>query len=85
MWINEYNEQETMQMFKEEGRQEGLHEGRQEGLREGRQEGLKEARKNLVRSVEAVMKNFGVDLERACVGAGYTLEEYEKAKKMLQK
>ena len=35
MWINEYNEQETMQMFKEEGRQEGL----QEGLREGRQEG----------------------------------------------
>ena len=23
MWINEYNEQETMQMFKEEGRQEG--------------------------------------------------------------
>ena len=35
MWINEYNEQETMQMFKEEGRQEGL----QEGLQEGRQEG----------------------------------------------
>ena len=23
MWINEYNEQETMQMFKEVGRQEG--------------------------------------------------------------
>ena len=23
MWINEYNEEETMQMFKEEGRQEG--------------------------------------------------------------
>ena len=27
MWINEYNEQETMQMFKEEGRQEGRQEG----------------------------------------------------------
>ena len=27
MWINEYNEEETMQMFKEEGRQEGRQEG----------------------------------------------------------
>ena len=27
MWINEYNEEETMRMFKEEGRQEGRQEG----------------------------------------------------------
>ena len=43
MWINEYNEEETMQMFKEEGikigEQRGRREGRQEGRREGRQEG----------------------------------------------
>lgn len=31
MWINEYNEQETMQMLKEEYIQEGRQEGRQEG------------------------------------------------------
>ena len=35
MWINEYNEEETMQMFKEEGRQEGRQEGRHEGRQEG--------------------------------------------------
>ena len=42
MWINEYNEEETMQMFKEEGRREGRQEGRQEGRREGRREGRQE-------------------------------------------
>ena len=35
MWINEYNEEETMRMFKEEGRQEGRREGRREGRQEG--------------------------------------------------
>lgn len=29
MWINEYNEEETMQMFKEEGKQEGIILGEQ--------------------------------------------------------
>ena len=27
MWINEYNEEETMQMFKEEGIREGMQKG----------------------------------------------------------
>ena len=31
MWINEYNEEETMQMFKEEGIREGMQKGRKEG------------------------------------------------------
>ena len=35
MWINEYNEEETMQMFKEEGRQEGIILGEQRGRQEG--------------------------------------------------
>ena len=39
---------------------------------------------NLVRSVESVMVNFGVNLERACAGAGYTIKEYEDAKRLLQ-
>ena len=38
MWINEYNEEETMQMFKEEGKQEGIILGEQRGRQEGRQE-----------------------------------------------
>ena len=32
MCLTEYNEAETMQMFKEEGREEGLAEGREEGI-----------------------------------------------------
>ena len=35
MWINEYNEEETMQMFKEEGIKIGEQRGRQEGRQEG--------------------------------------------------
>lgn len=35
MCITEYNEAETMQMFKEEGRKEGKREGRKEGKKEG--------------------------------------------------
>ena len=35
MCITEYNEAETMQMFKEEGREEGWKDGQIEGRREG--------------------------------------------------
>jgi hypothetical protein len=41
MWISEYNEKETMQMFKEEGREEGREEGHEEGRKEGHEEGRK--------------------------------------------
>ncbi|MBD5474145.1 MAG: hypothetical protein HDR20_15020 [Lachnospiraceae bacterium] len=43
---------------------------------EGRSEGRAEM---LVKSVEA-MKNFGIDLEKACEGIGITVEEYHRAK-----
>ena len=44
MCLTEYNEAETMQMFKEEGREEGFTEGRAEGLEEGHTKGLEEGR-----------------------------------------
>ena len=31
-------------------------------------------------SVEAAMKNFEIDLQRACEGIGTTVEEYHRAK-----
>ena len=40
MCITEYNEAETMEMFREEGRREGRQEGRREGRQEGRREGI---------------------------------------------
>ena len=50
---------------------------REEGRSEGRMEGKAEM---LVKSVEAAMKNFDIDLQRACEGIGTTVEEYHKAK-----
>ena len=55
MCITEYNEAETMQMFKEEGREEGLVKGREEGLVKGREEGREEG----VRGIVEVCKSFG--------------------------
>ena len=40
MLLTEYNEAETMELFREEGRKEGRQEGRQEGRKEGRADGL---------------------------------------------
>ena len=44
MCLTEYTDAETMQMFKEEGREEGFAEGRAEGLEEGHTKGLEEGR-----------------------------------------
>ncbi len=64
-----------MQLWEEKAliREEGRSEGISEGIREGRAE-------TLVKSVETVMKNFGIDLEKACEGIGITVEEYYRAK-----
>ena len=39
--------------------------------------------RTLVKSVEAAMKNFNIDLQQACTGLGTSVEEYEKAKKQV--
>jgi len=44
-FFTEYNEEYTMKLFKEEGREEGRAEGREEGRAEGREEGRAEGRK----------------------------------------
>ena len=43
-FFTEYNEEYTMKLFKEEGREEGRAEGREEGRAEGREEGRAEGR-----------------------------------------
>lgn len=50
---------------------------------EGLEEGLKHAANNLIKNVESAMKNFGIDLEKACEGLGTTVEEYQAAKEKL--
>ena len=65
----------------EEIMEDGRIEGRAEGRAEGRVEGQAFA---LVRSIECAMQNFHVNLQVACENLGTTVEEYHKAKKIVE-
>lgn len=65
---------EEKELIRAEGREEGKAEGKKEGVKEGKAE-------MLVRNVEAVMENFGIDRQKACEGLGITVEEYQSAKR----
>ena len=41
--------------------------------------------RTLIKNIESAMKNFGIDLQKACEGLGTTVEEYEAAKKKVEK
>ena len=60
MCITEYNEAETMQMFKEEGRREGRQEGRQEGQEKAV---IDLVRSNAI-SVETAAEYLGISEEK---------------------
>ena len=66
----------------EDARMNIYQTGWQQGHKDG--EELGEAR-NLIKTVESAMKNFGIDLQKACEGLGTTVEEYEAAKKKVVK
>jgi hypothetical protein len=76
MLLTEYNEVETMQLFKEDGRREGRREGRKEGIREGRQEGALD-------TISTFLKNGGTE-ETAKSMLNATDEQIEKAKKLIE-
>lgn len=51
------------------------------GLAQGREQGEEHGRaKTLIENIEAAMKNFNIDLKRACEGLGVSVAEYENAK-----
>lgn len=51
------------------------------GLRQGIEQGIEQGMaENLIKNVEALIKNFGIDLSKACEGLGITVEEYENSK-----
>lgn len=73
---------EEKELIRAEGRKEGRAEGRKEGKEEGKKEGVKEGKAEmLVRNVEAIMENFGIDQQKACEGLGITMEEYQSAER----
>ena len=66
MSIYEFDEEKFKKAERKYGYSQGVEEGR---IRE------------LVESVEQVMKNLPVELEKACAILGTTVEEYQNAKK----
>lgn len=54
------------------------------GIERGKELGLEQGQlRTLVKSVELSMKNFGIDLQKACDGLEISVEEYEKAKQKI--
>ena len=85
MCITEYDEAQTMMMFKEEGlaqgRSEGLAQGRSEGLAQGRSEGLAQGRLKILYD----FVNDGIiDIEEAVRRANMTEEEFLRKTKEFQ-
>ncbi len=63
----------------------GYEQGKELGIREGIKEGRKEGKDQMmIRNVESAMKNFGIDLRKACEGLGVSVEEYEEAKRQCE-
>lgn len=54
------------------------------GMEKGMEQGRKETARILLFNVDNAMKNFHVDLERACEGLGMTVEAYKAAKELLE-
>lgn len=51
------------------------------GLRQGIEQGIEQGMaENLIKNVEAIKKNFDIDLLEACEGLGITVKEYEDAR-----
>lgn len=63
---------------------EAREDGRRDGLEEGRKESELNMAKMMVKNVDAAIYSFHVDLLGACAGLGLSLEEYEKAKELIQ-
>ncbi|MCH5249862.1 MAG: hypothetical protein J1E98_08010 [Lachnospiraceae bacterium] len=81
MCIFEFNEEKFLKSEREwsynNGREEGRKEGRKEGLKLGQIEGRKET---LIKNIETLMNNLGIDLQKACESLGISVEEYHNAK-----
>lgn len=70
MSIYEYNEEYVKKTLHEDG----YEEGKIDGITKGKAE-------NLIANVEALMKNLGFDLAKACESLSITVTDYEDARK----
>ena len=80
-----YNEADTMQMIREEGREAGRREGRQEGRKEGRKEGRQEGhREGNITTLYDLYRDGDITLQRAAIKAGMSESAFLKQQKKLQ-
>lgn len=64
----------------------GIEDGIEEGIEQGIKTGLDKGKAgNFVKCVDSLMKNEGYSKERACSVLDSTVDEYEKAKRLLSK
>ena len=78
MCITEYDEVKTMNMFREEGREEGYNEGREDGYNSGWEDGREEGQ---FLSLVSLAEKHYITIEQAADEAGMTVEEFlEKMK-----
>ena len=75
MLLTEYNEVETMELFKKEWRAEGRAEGRKEGRVEGRVEGRDSER---VRSIRQLMQSLKLTARQAMDALGIPAGEQSR-------
>ena len=81
MLLTEYNETETLEMFKEEGRAEGREEGRAEGMEKGIVTGMDRA--NLA-NIQKIMEKMKFTAQEAMDFLDFSGKEQEKYALMLK-
>ena len=80
MCIFEFNEEKFLKSEREWSYNNGYEAGLKLGREEAREEGRKET---LIKNIETLMKNLGIDLQKACESLGISVEEYHNAKEKL--
>ena len=77
MCITEYDEVKTMNMFREEGREEGYNEGRADGYNSGRTDGYNSGRTDgQLQSLVSLAEKRYITIEQAAEEAGMSVEEF---------
>lgn len=85
MSIYEYNEEYVRKALYEEGEENGYRKGEEAGYRKGKEEGYQKGENcTLVHTIESIMQNLHMDLQKACESAGVSVSEYEDAKKKIK-
>ena len=88
MCITEYDEVKTMNMFREEGREEGYIEGREDGYNSGREDGYNSGRadgreEGQLQSLISLAEKRYITIEQAAEEAGMSVEEFLEKMKLV--